>query len=500
MAARLPAAGVALFGVRHLFLDQVLTWVRYPHGFLKYGVETWHVALLRIGVLEAAMAVAAGAGLALAAMPARAARWAGLGLSLLAVPLLPGACLPLEVGVAVLLAANLSLPDFPRAVRTISWIPGIELVLPVPVLGSLLPPRWGGLARLVGLLWVAVGWFTADALLGDHRGSVMAWPGARADPRAIVLMRAEPGVRGEFSDVEILGDRAVAVAEESCRLVGMPLGGGPIATWPLPRRFPPLRSGTLDAWVDSSTDLVWVRGGPSWLVGLALGPEGWQYRAKRWFPEACPFLHMVPALDAGFVYLVCVAANDTDPGSIVPVALPDVQPGHAVSLHRANGESVPAPRDAAWVPPLGRLVLAPNYAKGLLLADPTTGRVEPWLGLTSVNAHPLWVPELGRLLVAQPDRASVAVVDPVAGVVERRIPVSMGVRVLAVDAGRGLLVTGSVVTGAVVVRRLDDGSVVDRFGGLMPMIREIALAPEAGIALIATWTVLYAVPYAPTLR
>jgi hypothetical protein len=145
-------------------------------------------------------------------------------------------------------------------------------------------------------------------------------------------------------------------------------------------------------------------------------------------------------------------------------------------------------------------VLAPNYAEGLLLADPTTGRVEPWLGLTSVNAHPLWVPELGRLLVAQPDRASVAVIDPVAGVVERRIPVSLGVRALAVDAGRGLLVTGSVVTGAVMVRRLDDGSVVDCFGGLMPMIREIALAPEPGIALIATWTVLYAVPYAPTLR
>jgi len=173
-----------------------------------------------------------------------------------------------------------------------------------------------------------------------------------------------------------------------------------------------------------------------------------------------------------------------------------VRPLERLKLERADGSWFPTPRDAAWVPPLGRLVLTPNFGEWLALADPATGLVEPWLELYSANAKPLWVPGLERLLLARPDAASIAVIEPISGTVERSIPTQRGVRALAVDHDRGLLVTGSVLTGRVEVQRLEDGEVLDSFGTLMPMIREIALDTERGEAIVATWTVLYRLPYA----
>ena len=84
------------------------------------------------------------------------------------------------------------------------------------------------------------------------------------------------------------------------------------------------------------------------------------------------------------------------------------------------------------------------------------------------------------------------------GTIERSIPTQPGVRPLAVDAERGLLVTASLATGAVWVQRLGDGALVDSFRTILPMVREMTLLPEEGVVIVATWTQLYAIPYAPT--
>jgi hypothetical protein len=88
-----------------------------------------------------------------------------------------------------------------------------------------------------------------------------------------------------------------------------------------------------------------------------------------------------------------------------------------------------------------------------------------------------------------------AVVDPATRTVECRIPTQPGTRTVAVDAARGLIVSGSMLTGEVLVQA-PDGHVVRHFGPAMPMMRDVALDEEVGHAWLGTWTALYRFDYA----
>jgi hypothetical protein len=82
------------------------------------------------------------------------------------------------------------------------------------------------------------------------------------------------------------------------------------------------------------------------------------------------------------------------------------------------------------------------------------------------------------------------------GAVTGAFSVDRGVRTVAVDADRGLLLSASVLTGRVRVDRLEDNVMVDHFDGLMPMVRELALDTAAGQAYLTTWGAVYRLPYA----
>ena len=140
-------------------------------------------------------------------------------------------------------------------------------------------------------------------------------------------------------------------------------------------------------------------------------------------------------------------------------------------------------------------MIAPNWGDRLYLLDPDTGRMSPWVAVPTMNGKMTWSGETGRLYLAQPNRMSVAVIDPAAGVIERTIPTQPGVRPVAIDAGRGLLLTASVITGQVWVQDLQSGEVLDRFGTFMPLVREIELDPISSRAFLSTWTALYSFPY-----
>ncbi len=492
-AVALLSALLVLSGLRS---GQLLELLPYPHGLIKGALQAWHVLMLRLPTLP----VWWGLGLVLVALSLLLRRerawWAGAVLAA-GCAALPWASWGAKLVLGLLLLLNL-LPAtawarVPRLTRFLGWTPGSALLLPAPVLGTVVRGRWPVLLAPVLLVPLAFG---LDSVLATRHylPGLIGWPDSRVDSRVTVLDRAEV-MRGEYHDIELLGDHAVVVAEDSCRLLGVPLGGGEPVVRDLAPRWPPFQAGALDAWVDAD-GLTWLLTGPNQLGGLRLGPDGWETEVTRHFPGPCNFAYLVPALDLHRLLVVFVNAHDREPGGIVPFELPALRPLERVALERADGSWFPTPRDAAWIPPLGRLVLTPNFGAQLHLADPGTGLVEPWLELYSANAKPLWVPGLQRLLLAQPDAGSVAVVDPVAGVVERRIPTQRGVRALAVDMERQLLVTGSVLSGRVEVQRLSDGEVVDSFGTLMPMIREIALDVERGEAIVATWTVLYHLPYA----
>ena len=66
---------------------------------------------------------------------------------------------------------------------------------------------------------------------------------------------------------------------------------------------------------------------------------------------------------------------------------------------------------------------------------------------------------------------------------------------MAVDAGRVLLVTASVLTGHIWVQYLRSGALVDRLGTVMPMAREMALSPTRGEGVLTTWAAVYQFPY-----
>ncbi len=497
---RLPLAAL-LLGLPWLRGGLVTTGLEllpYPHGLVKAGLQTWHVLLLRIGLLPALAALALLLGLGAASLPARARRWAGPALALAALAL-PGASWVAKLVLAGLLLLNLAPWNdggiVRRALRALGWLPGSGFLLPGPVLGELSGRSRLGLA-LAPLVLLPL-WFGADHFLAReiYLPGLIDWPDERVDPRVTVLERAAV-MRGEYHDIELLDGHAVVVAEDSCRLLAVPRDGGETLVRELAPRWPPFHAGALDAWV-SPAGLTWVLTAPNELSGLRLGSGGWATVVTRYFPGPCNFAYLVPAPEIDRLLMVFVNAHDREPGGLVPFALPEVNALERVKFERPDGAWFPAPRDVAWVPPLGQLVLSPNFGDRLYLADPESGVVEPWLELYSANAKPLWVPGLERLLVARPDAPELAVVEPLSGTVERNIPVQRGVRAVAVDPGRGLLLTGSVLTGEVELRRLQDGALLDSFGTLMPMIREIELDVERGEAIVATWTVLYRLSYAP---
>ncbi len=475
----------------------VLGLLPYPHGLIKALLQAWHVLMLRADTLPWCWGAACLLGLGLVSLPRRWCWAGGLGLAVVSLAL-PGASWTAKGSLALLLVANFPPRQLwerrPGLLRGSSWVPGVALLLPSAVVADLCGgARWARLLAPVVLLPL---WFVGDGLLAreHYLPGLIHWPDARVDARVQVLERATV-MRGEYHDIELLGDHAVVVAEDSCRLLGVPLDGGRAVVHPLAPRWPPFQAGALDSWVDK-VGVTWILTAPNELSGLRLGDDGWQVVAKRGFPGPCNFAYLVPAAEIGRLFMVFVNAHDSEPGGLVPFRLPALRPLERVKFVRADGDWFPAPRDAAWLPPLGRLVLTPNFGERLYLADPVSGLVEPWLEIYSANAKPLWVPGIERLLLARPDAASVAVIDPEAGTVERNIPTQRGVRALAVDPERGLLVTGSVLSGRVEVQRLADGEVLDSFGTLMPMIREIALDTERGEAIVATWTVLYRLPYA----
>ena len=75
------------------------------------------------------------------------------------------------------------------------------------------------------------------------------------------------------------------------------------------------------------------------------------------------------------------------------------------------------------------------------------------------------------------------------------IPTQPGVRALAIDLERKIIVNASVITGQILVQDLYTGEILDRLGTVMPMVREIALEPNSGQAVLTTWAAIYQFPY-----
>jgi hypothetical protein len=506
---RLPVPLLLLAVVPGLAADLstlLLRHVGYGHGLAKGFLGPWVTIVYRQAFLPGAIVAAVVAALVLSVLAGRrwlvaagvftvAALGAGLGTAIDASPIV----LLLFLG---LLFVNLY-PDVSPGWSDVSWVPFTELFFPAPIARGLgIVPR---VAAVFAAVWIAGMWFVVDSTLGAarHSDAVWSWPDARLDPRIRVLERAAKGIHSEFQGVDVAGGHVLVVAEDSLRLLAWPrsLEGAP-AVQGLRPWWGPTKGLTLDSETDPATGTTWFLDGPNrvsavtWegdhavrTVTSAPLPRPLDHAYTRWIPERNQ--------------LALVTVNVVEEQRPPILTLLDTPSLSTITFHELrtpDGRRVPHVRDIEWITSLGKMVLAPDFGTTLYLADPDTGVCEPWLEVPAMNGRMHYDATLDRLFLAMPNRFVVLVVDPHTGAVERTIPTQPGVRPLAVDAARGLLVTASIATGAVWVQRLDDGTLLDSFRTIMPMVREMALMPEEGIAIISTWTRVYAVPYGESAK
>ena len=114
-----------------------------------------------------------------------------------------------------------------------------------------------------------------------------------------------------------------------------------------------------------------------------------------------------------------------------------------------------------------------------------------------MNGKMIWLPKSKHLMLALPNRFEVWRVDPISAQVIQKIPTQPGVRTLAVDEDRGVLITVSVLTGQIWIQSLEDGTRLKSLGTVMPMVRQLKLDENRGVGVLTTWIDIYRFSYLP---
>ena len=265
------------------------------------------------------------------------------------------------------------------------------------------------------------------------------------------------------------------------------------ASWPLAPQWGPSNGLTMDS--ETVGARTYFLAGPQSVEALDWS-GGWSKGATS--PPIAGELHHVYLAHVPERSSIFVLTVGTQNMAHVPTLLElplDLSMLRHATLHLPDGARPPTVRDFAWVPTSKRFVLAPDFGDRLYVLDPDSGLVTPWIEVPALDGRVVWVPGLERILLPLPNRPEIWLIDPKTGGVER-IPTQPGVRTAAIDVERRLLLTASLLTGQVLVQRLD-GSIVDHFGTLMPMVRNLVLDTARGEAWLSTWTALYRIPYAP---
>lgn len=478
----------------------------YPHGVAKYALECWQAMLYRAAELPWIMVCAGAAAGLLSGLSGR--RW-GIGAAIvlvLAIFLAPWHDLGALVGglglLALAAAPRLTLLRRERLCRAVAWVPGSELVAPGVVSAGLgLGPRAHRALVAVGAAGLSLLWAFADCLLAYdvYRPLMEVWPDSLVDPRVSVLDRVPAGVRAEWHGLDVVGDTAIVMAETTTRLIAYPLDGRPPVVYDLGARWDAVSAAPLDSETDPETGLTWVIDGPDRVRELRWTGSSWEDLGSRRFPMHLQYVYTRWDRGRSRVIFATVQANDTGPKQLAVVQVPGLTSARVREVRTKEGP-IPVPREIEWIPAINRLVLAPDFGHRLYLVDVESGLAEPWIEVPTLDGKMRWIPELERLLLAIPNRPEIWLIDPKTGAVDRSIRTQPGVRTAAVDVERGLLLTASVVTGTVLVQDFETGAVLDWFGTVMPMAREMELNTERGEAILTTWSVLYRIPYAEGLE
>ena len=465
-----------------------------PHGFVKEILESSQGILLRQReILFRATMVAAVAGTT--AISKR--RWYGY----LGVVLFTGVVLDWRTNTAALLAGCLLCCQMMKTLRWtwIHWLPYLGFSFAASMVSSARMMVRGALVTvaafvgLFGCIWV-------DCLLAydDIRSGMEAWPEELLDER-IQIRAQEPGVRADWHDVDIQDEVAFVVAEETMRLMAFPMQGGEPIVHKLGERWGTARAAPLDLEYDKKSGLFWVVTDERTFTGFSFDvKEGWKEDRRYELPEAIQYAYL-RAREGSLVIAPLRVKEPLIEGC--HLIFGTVNNGNQLRKVSNDPRSViiPFPREIEWIGSLDKLAVSPDFGKEIFLFDLYSGWTERLIQVPTLDGKMRWSSKLDRLFIAIPNRFEIWVVDPHKRTLDWVIPTQPGVRSLAIDEQRGVIVSASVLTGQVLVQDIRTGKILDRFGTVMPMVRDLALDVESGQAVLTTWAAVYQFPYAEEL-
>lgn len=354
-----------------------------------------------------------------------------------------------------------------------------------------------GLSLVWHILFVWV-----DCLLSYEkiRAEMEGWPTELLDSRISVLAQ-QPGVRADWHGVYMAPNHAVVVAEETMRLMAFPLDGGDVISQAIGKRWGPERAAPLDIVYDDTEDIFWILGGVRNLHGWRLSDNGWSFVKTIPLPIGISYSYMRLTEEGCFVLCPIQVKRDI---------APDLFLVHGHDAHSMNSwkettvlhphflekdKQISFPREIVLLPKTHELVIAPDFGTELLRINLDNQTIDTLLATPTVDGKMRWVEELDRLIVALPNRTELWVIDVVNKKVDWVIPTQPGVRALAIDIERGVLLNASVLTGQILVQDIHTGEIYDILGTVMPMVREIALDTNRGVAVLTTWAAVYKFSY-----
>lgn len=473
----------------------------YPHGTVKFVLESSQGALLRVDRLAWGLPLTALLSVLVLALPRLRGLWL-LAMGALAL------WLPFYSPIGLLLFLGLTgfawMPErwilrLPRPLKALAWLPGSVLLFPRLLLAWGSRPalrRVSNLCTPFASLFLVLLWTWGD-LLGNYdrvRSDMERWPQELLDPRITRLASSPPGVRADWHGVKILGEHAIVSCEQDPRLAAMSLREDRIVEQRLRPRWGLDFAGPITAEVDPLTGTVWTVDGGDSVLSLSWDGQRWATLSRTDLPIPISFA-TIERGDSELL-ITTVQAADRGPRRLFRLPLPGLVPVRVLALQQ-QGHPAPMPREAAWVPTIQRQVIAPDFGRWLYAVDLDSGEVHPWLEVPTLNGKMQWLQDEGLLLLALPNRVEAWLIDPVGPTIVRRIRTQPGVRAIAVDPDRSLMVSASVLTGQIWVQSLHTGEVLLRIGTVMPMVRELALSPELGIGVLTTWNEVYRFDYLP---
>ncbi len=474
-----------------------LDWIQYPHGTIKWLLESSQGLLLRWPELQGLLLVGCILTILVRLERLHKFRW------LATLTLVGYSGWVTHYGwwewglLSVWITSHFfSKTDYPIAIpkwlRLVVWP-----ILPSQVEDSIphvLTKRVLVLARPFLICTMLLTWQWLDLILhyDQIRSDMEQWPTSRLDPAITELAHSEPNVRADWHGVRIIGQTAVITCERKPRLSAISLKTGYTEDLPLHPRWGIENVGPLASEVDHEHQLVWTVNGGTRLLESKWNGRWTRFREVK-LPSPLSFSYITRSTDTLFITEVQTGASDGS-RKVLQVPLPSLSPIREVEL-QMNGEKAPMPREALWIPTIQQHIYASEFGEALYAANLDTGEVVEWLAAPTFNGKMIWHEQTERIYLAVPNRMQIHVINPTIPAIEYTLWTQPGVRALAVDAKRNLLISASVLTGQIWIQDLTSGHIVERLGTVYPMVREMAVSEALGIGVLSTWNAVYKFDY-----